>query len=144
MPPVRPAARLDVAPLAPSGPKRVILVEDSPLYAETWRAVLACRYGPRVSFEHVQEAAEAGSHLGPDVTLLLVDIDVPDGEGIRLVEHAQAQGVTARRIVVLSARHADELHALFPPASCLAVINKTDPQQQNAFLMILDSIVKRH
>ena len=24
------------------------------------------------------------------------------------------------------------------------VINKTEPQQQNAFLMILDSIVRRH
>ena len=39
---------------------------------------------------------------------------------------------------------AEDLHQLFPDGSCLAVINKTEPNQQNAFLMILDSIVKRH
>jgi hypothetical protein len=38
----------------------------------------------------------------------------------------------------------EDLHQLFPDGSCLAVINKTEPNQQNAFLMILDSIVKRH
>jgi hypothetical protein len=47
-------------------------------------------------------------------------------------------------MVILSSRDADELHVLFPEGSCLAVINKHEPNQQNAFLMILDSIVKRH
>jgi hypothetical protein len=39
---------------------------------------------------------------------------------------------------------AKTLHQLFLDGSCLAVINKTDSNQQNAFLMIVDSIVKRH
>jgi|SRR5450759_4554631 hypothetical protein len=130
--------------LAPPSPKRVILVDESTLYAESWRAVLACRYGPRVALESYRDPSEAAVRLSADVSLLLVNLDLPFGNGPRLVKLAQERGVATRRIVVLSSRHADELHALFPPDSCLAVINKTEPQQQNAFLMILDSIVLRH
>jgi len=130
--------------LAPPPPKRVILVDQSTLYAESWRAVLACRYGPRVALESYREPSEAAARLSADVSLLLVDLDLPFGDGPRLVKLAQERGVATRRIVVLSSRHADEMHSLFSPDSCLAVINKTEPQQQNAFLMILDSIVLRH
>ena len=43
-----------------------------------------------------------------------------------------------------SERRRRELHRLCPQGVCLAVINKTEAQQQSAFLMILDSIVFRH
>jgi len=46
--------------------------------------------------------------------------------------------------VILSERPAEELHELFPQDVCLAVVNKTEPQQQSAFLMILDSLIFRH
>ena len=44
---------------------------------------------------------------------------------------------------VLVAAVANELHALFPKDSCLAVINKTEREQQSAFLMILDSVINK-
>ena len=125
-------------------PKRVVFVDESPLYAESWRAVLACRYGPAVSFEFHRDPLEALVALGPDVSLLLLDLELPLFGGRKLFEFAKELGVTNRRIVILSSRPAEELHQLFPDGSCLAVLNKTEPNQQNAFLMILDSIVKRH
>ena len=125
-------------------PKRVVFVDQSALYAESWRAVLACRYGPAVSFEFHREALEALEVLGPDVSLLLLDLELPLFGGRKLFELAKERGVASRRIVILSSRPAEELHQLFPDGSCLAVINKTEPNQQDAFLMILDSIVKRH
>ena len=125
-------------------PKRVVFVDDSALYAESWRAVLACRYGPAVSFEFHRDPLEALEALGPDVSLLLLDLELPLFGGRKLFELAKERGVASRRIVILSSRPAEELHQLFPDGSCLAVINKTEPNQQNAFLMILDSIVKRH
>ena len=131
-------------PVAEGKPKRVVIVEESPLYAESWRAVLACRYGPAVSCEFHREALAALEVLGPDVTLLLLDLELPLFGGRKLFELAKERGVASRRIVILSSRPAEELHQLFPDGSCLAVINKTEPNQQNAFLMILDSIVKRH
>jgi CheY-like chemotaxis protein len=130
--------------VAAGRPKRVVFVDQSPLYAESWRAVLACRYGPAVSFEFHRDPLEALESLGPDVSLLLLDYELPLYGGRKLFELAKGRGVTNRRIVILSSRPAEELHQLFPDGSCLAVINKTEPNQQNAFLMILDSIVKRH
>jgi hypothetical protein len=125
-------------------PKRVVFVDESPLYAESWRAVLACRYGPAVTFEYYRDPLEALAGLGPDVSLLLLDLELPLFGGRKLFELAKLRGVTNRRIVMLSSRPAEELHQLFPDGSCLAVINKTEARQQDAFLMILDSIVKRH
>jgi hypothetical protein len=78
------------------------------------------------------------------VSLLLVDLELPLFGGRKLFELAKERGVACRRIVILSSRSAEDLHQLFPEGSCLAVINKTEPNQQSAFLMILDSIVKRH
>ncbi|HEX7615494.1 MAG TPA: hypothetical protein VF554_09470 [Thermoanaerobaculia bacterium] len=131
-------------PVTASRPKRVVFVDQSTLYAESWRAVLACRYGPAVSFEFHRDPLEALEALGPDVSLLLLDLELPLFGGRKLFELAKERGVANRRIVILSSRPAEELHQLFPDGSCLAVINKTEPNQQNAFLMILDSIVKRH
>jgi DNA-binding NarL/FixJ family response regulator len=131
-------------PVAAGRPKRVVLVDESPLYAESWRAVLACRYGPAVSFEFYRDPIAALDALGPDVSLLLVDLELPLLGGQKILELAKGRGVVCRRIVILSSRPAEDLHQLFPDGSCLAVINKTEPNQQDAFLMILDSIVKRH
>jgi CheY-like chemotaxis protein len=124
-------------------PKRIVLVDDSPLYAESWRAVLASRYGERVVFEAYTDPIAALPRLGPDVDLLLLDLELPVMDGKKVAAIARERGVACGKIVILSGRDADDLHALFPRESCLAVVNKTEPQQQNGFLMILDSIVRR-
>ena len=37
---------------------------------------------------------------------------------------------------------AEDLHEIFPMGACLAVINKEDPPQQEAFLMIVESLLR--
>ncbi|MEO7920890.1 MAG: response regulator [Thermoanaerobaculia bacterium] len=124
-------------------PKRIVIVDDSLLFAESWRAVVAARYGEKVQLETYQDPLKAIPHFGPEIDLLLIDLEMPVLDGRKLAAFAKERGVPCRRIVILSGHHADELHRLFPQDSCLAVINKTEPQQQSAFLMILDSVVKR-
>ncbi len=125
-------------------PKRVVLVDDSPAYAASWRGIFADRYGDLVAFEAYQDPISALAHLGPDVDLLLVDLEMPVLDGRSVARLARERGVSEKRIVIVSAHDADELHRLFPQGACLAVINKTEAQQQSAFLMILDSVVRRH
>ncbi len=148
---MKPGSTLAVssAPSAPppafaKRPKRIVLVDDSPAYAEKWRSALAERYGDAVAFEAYGDPITAIPHFGPDVDVLLLDLEMPLMDGCKLAELAKQRGVACRRIVILSGHDADELHRLFPPNSCLAVINKTDPNQQNAFQMILDSLVLKH
>jgi CheY-like chemotaxis protein len=127
-----------------SAPKRVVLVDDSPAYAASWRAIFAERFGDRVAFEAWQDPVAALARLGPDVDLLLVDLEMPVLDGRSVARLAKERGVSERRIVIVSGHDADELHRLFPKGACLAVINKTEAQQQSAFLMILDSVILRH
>ncbi len=137
-----PVTALESAPPAPK-PKRVVLIDDSLPYAELWRTILATRYGERVVFEHYQDPLRAIPHLSPDIDLLLLDLELPVLDGRKMVALATERGLDARRIVILSARDADDLHRLFPQRTCLAVINKIESRQQQAFLMILDSVMKR-
>jgi CheY-like chemotaxis protein len=134
----------DEVPAAARKPKRIIIVEHEPLFAEVWRTLLVTRYGPAISVETYGDPLKALEAIGPDVTLLLIDLELPLFGGRKMFELAKERGVAPRRMVILSSREAEELHQLFPDGSCLAVINKHEPNQQNAFLMILDSIVKRH
>ena len=131
-------------PVAAGKPKRIIIVEHEPLFAEVWRALLVTRYGPAITVETYQDPLKALEILGPAASLLLVDLELPLFAGRNLFELAKERGVAPRRMVILSTRDANDLHQLFPDGCCLAVINKHEPNQQNAFLMILDSIVKRH
>ena len=102
------------------------------------------RFGGRVDFEAYQDPVAALAKLGPDVDLLLVDLEMPVLDGRSVARLAKERGVSEKKIVIVSGHDADELHRLFPKGACLAVINKTEAQQQSAFLMILDSIVLRH
>ena len=131
-------------PVAAGKPKRIIIVAHESLFAEVWRALLTTRYGPAISVEIYQDPLKALEVIGPDVSLLLVDLELPLFGGRKMFELAKERGVAPRRMVILSSRDATELHQLFPDGCCLAVINKHEENQQDAFLMIVDSIVKRH
>jgi len=133
----------DPSAASPPRAKRVVLVDDSPAYAASWRAIFAERYGEKVAFEAYQDPVAALARLGPDVDLLLVDLEMPVLDGRSVARLAKDRGVKERRIVIVSGHDADELHRLFPQGACLAVINKTEAQQQSAFLMILDSVIRR-
>lgn len=137
-------ADTDPPAASPNRSKRIVLVDDSPAYATSWRAIFAQRYGEQVDFEAYQDPVAAIGRLGPDVDLLLVDLEMPILDGCSVARLAKERGVSEKRIVIVSGHDADVLHRLFPQGACLAVINKTEAQQQSAFLMILDSIVFRH
>jgi hypothetical protein len=64
-------------------------------------------------------------------------------DGKKFVDYAQQKNVPAKRIIVMSSHSADELHQRFRIGETIAVINKTEARQQEAFLMILDSIMRR-
>jgi FixJ family two-component response regulator len=119
------------------------MVDDSVAYAESWRRVLADRYGAKVAFESFSNPLQVIPALGPGIDLLLLDLEMPVFDGKKLAALAVQRGVSCKRIVIVSGHDADELHALFSVDTCLAVINKNEPRQQQAFLMILDSVVKR-
>ena len=127
----------------PDQRRRVVVVDDSPLQCAVWRRLLENRYGIRVAVETYTDPVEAVKQLGSDIHLLLLDWEMPDMDGVEVLAAAREAGVDLKRIIVTSSHSADRLHEVFDDTGCLAVIEKAEPAQQAAFMMILDSIMKR-
>jgi len=124
-------------------PRRVVVIDDSPLQCSYWRLLLEKRYGVRVAVETYGDPVRAVEHLSPDIHLMLLDWEMPVLDGADVLEFARERGVNLKRIIITSGHSADELHDVFDRSGCLAVIEKSEPEQQAAFMMILDSIMRR-
>ncbi|MDX2435680.1 MAG: response regulator [Acidobacteriota bacterium] len=129
--------------MATAAPRRVLVIDDSRLQCAVWRRLLEDRYGDRVEVETYTDSEEAVVGLAPDIHLLLLDWEMPEMDGKEVLEAAREAGVNLKRIIITSGHSADRLHEEFDDSGCLAVIEKAEPEQQAAFLMILDSIMRR-
>jgi len=123
--------------------KRVVVVDDSVAYCDLWSNFILERYADLVDLESYSHPYDALPKIDDTIDLLIVDLEMPGMDGKKFVDYARQKNVPARRIVVTSSHSADELHERFRIGETIAVINKTDPKQQEAFLMILDSIMRR-
>lgn len=122
---------------------RVVIVDDSPLQCSALRHLLEERYGERVRVETYADPLEAVAQLGSDIGVLVLDWEMPALDGAAMLEEARRRGVDLKRVIIRSSHCADELHHQFDGRGCLCVIQKGELEQQAAFLMILDGIVRR-
>jgi CheY-like chemotaxis protein len=123
--------------------RRVLVVDDSKLQCAVWRRLLEERYGDKITVETYTDPAEAVLGMAPDIHLLLLDWEMPEMDGKEVLAAAREAGVNLKRVIITSGHSADRLHEEFDDSGCLAVIEKAEPEQQAAFLMILDSIMRR-
>jgi CheY-like chemotaxis protein len=123
--------------------KRVVIVDDSSAYGDLWSGFINERYPGSVAVETYSHPYDALPKIDENIDLLIVDLEMPGMDGRKFVDYARQKGLSPRRIVVTSSHSAEELHERFRIGETIAVINKTDPKQQDAFLMILDSVMKR-
>lgn len=123
--------------------KRVVIVDDSSSYCDLWSNFMLDRYPDTAKVETYSHPYDALPKIDDSIDLLIVDLEMPGMDGKKFVDYARQKGVSARRIVVTSSHSADELHQRFRIGETIAVINKTEAKQQEAFLMILDSVMRR-
>ncbi len=123
--------------------KSVVIVDDSPAYCDLWSNFIEARYPDRVRVETYSHPYDALPHVAATIDLLIVDLEMPGMDGRKFVDYALQKGVSPKRIVVTSSHPAEALHERFRIGETIAVINKTEAKQQEAFLMILDSIMRR-
>jgi len=123
--------------------KRILVVDDSPTQCAAFKAFLEGRYPGKAAVETYTDPKAALCAFGPTVDLLLLDWEMPEMDGRKVLEEAKARGVHPKRIIVTSAHPADRLHEVFDTTGILCVIEKHEPEQQAAFLQILDSIMRR-
>jgi len=122
---------------------RIMVIDDSPLQCMIWKEMLGNRYGERVEVESYTDPSEALDALDESVHVVLLDWEMPEMDGLEVFNAAVARGFNPKRIIITSGHPADRLHEIFDDTDCLAVIEKAEPEQQAAFLMIMDSLMKR-
>jgi CheY-like chemotaxis protein len=123
--------------------KRIVVVDDSETFCNMMVRFFQERYGDRISVESYLDPLQALPVLGPDIDLLIVDLEMPTIDGKKFLNYATQKQVDKRRIIINSFQSAEFLHAKFQLSECLAVMNKNDPEQQRVFAMIADSIVNK-
>lgn len=123
--------------------KRVVIVDDSPAFCDLWSNFMGERYSDVACVETYSHPYDALPKIDASIDLLIVDLEMPGMDGKKFVDFARQKGLPARRIIVTSSHSADELHRRFRIGETIAVINKTEAKQQEAFLMILDSVMRR-
>ena len=123
--------------------RRVMVVDDSRLQCAVWRKLLEERYSDKIVVETYTDPEEAVPGMAPDIHLLLLDWEMPEMDGKEVLAAAKEAGVNLKRVIITSGHSAARLHEEFDDSGCLAVIEKAEPEQQAAFLMILDSIMRR-
>jgi CheY-like chemotaxis protein len=123
--------------------KRIVIVDDSASYCDLWSNFILERYQDVANIETYTHPYDALPKIDESIDLLIVDLEMPGMDGKKFVEYARMKGLPSRRIVVTSSHSADVLHQRFRIGETIAVINKTEPKQQEAFLMILDSVMRR-
>jgi DNA-binding NarL/FixJ family response regulator len=104
--------------------RRILIVDDHPGFRASARRMLEAG-----GFEVVGEAEDAASarvavsDLGPDAVLL--DVQLPDGDGIALASELTANG-NAPLIVLCSSRDADELGSALDDCGARGFLTKDE------------------
>lgn len=124
-------------------PKRVVIVDDSKAFADLWARTIRQKYGDEAAVESYGHPYEALPRIDGTIDLLIADLEIPGMDGEKFLDIARERGVRAGHIIVTSSLPAEELHQRFKLGEAIAVMNKTEAKQQEAFLMILDAVMKK-
>ena len=122
--------------------KKIMIIDDDQLFLNLLTDEISEHY-PNLEILSFDNALQGLAHITTDLDLLLLDLEMPELDGGKLLAYATEKGLDCRRIIILSARDADYLHKCFPMGQCLAVLNKHDVRQKAVLDMIFDALQKK-
>ena len=122
--------------------KKILLIDDDRLFLEFLTSYVSERY-PKLKILAFDNSLQGLAQINADLDLLLLDLEMPDLDGSKLLAYAIEKGIDKRRIIILSGRDADYLHECFPMGQCLAVLNKTEARQKAVLDMVFDALQKK-
>lgn len=122
--------------------KKILIIDDDQLFLNFLTDYISEHY-PNLEILAFDNAMQGLAHMTTDLDLLLLDLEMPELDGGKLLAYATEKGLDCRRIIILSARDADYLHKCFPMGQCLAVMNKHEVRQKAVLDMIFDALDKK-
>ena len=122
---------------------RILLIDDDQVFTEFLAGYIHDAY-PLLQVDIRNNPVTAlSSIMTGGYDLLLIDLEMPAMDGLKLLSFAIQSGMDKNRVVIISGRDADFLHELCPMGTCLAVLNKFEARQKTVLDMILTSLSKK-
>lgn len=122
--------------------QKVLMIDDDRAFLDYIESYVNERY-PSLEFTTCSDPVRGLAAIHADLSLLLLDLEMPTLDGGKLLTYAVGKGVRRSRIIILSGRDAEYLHKQFPMGSCLAVLNKHEIRQKTVLDMIFSSLQKK-
>jgi len=122
--------------------KKILLIDDDRLFLKFLTRYVRERY-PDLELLSFDNSLQALPHINNELDLLLLDLEMPDLDGSKLLAYAIEKGVDKRQIIILSAHEAEYLHERFPMGKCLAVLNKHETRQKVVLDMVFGALQKK-
>ena len=122
---------------------RILLIDDDPAFTRFLATYISDNF-PRLQVEICNNPVSALHAIkvgGFD--LILIDLEMPAMDGLKLLRFAVSAGMDKNRIVILSGRDADFLHEICPMGTCLAVLNKFEARQKSVLDMVFSSLSRK-
>jgi DNA-binding response OmpR family regulator len=119
--------------------KRVLLIDDDRLFLDFLTRYVKERC-PSLEVITCDDAVKGLARIDQSIDLLLLDLEMPNMDGSKLLSYAIDKGLDKSRIIILSGRDAEYLHERFAMGQCLAVLNKNEARQKVVLDMIFDAL----
>lgn len=122
---------------------RILLIDDDLAFTRFLASYIADNF-PLLRVEVCNNpmaalhSIKAGSY-----DLMLIDLEMPAMDGLKLLKFAVGVGMDKNRIVILSGRDADFLHDICPMGTCLAVLNKFEARQKSVLDMVFTALNRK-
>lgn len=122
---------------------KVLIVDDDSVFLDLLDSYIGEKY-PMLQVMTSHEPLKALNLIREGgIDLLVLDLEMPELDGAKLLGFAVQCGMDPKRIVILSGRDADYLHANFPLGTCLAVLNKFEVKQKAVLEMVFSSLNRK-
>ena len=122
---------------------KILIVDDDKLFLDMMSSFVVETY-PNLIVSTCETPLKALNDIrSGGIDLLLLDLEMPELDGAKLFRFAVDSGMDPKRVVILSGREAEYLHAHFPLGTCLAVLNKFEVKQQAVLNMIFSSLNRK-
>lgn len=122
---------------------KVLLVDDDSVFLDFLGSFIGEKY-PMLQVITSPDPLKALNIIREgELDLLVLDLEMPELDGAKLLNFAVQCGMDPKRIVILSGRDSDYLHANFPLGTCLAVLNKFEVKQKAVLEMVFSSLNRK-
>ncbi len=126
-----------------TGRGSILLIDDDPVFTRLLEGHIADRF-PLLTVAVCNNPLIALACMTREpYDLILIDFEMPNIDGRKLLTFAVQAGIDKNRIVILSSRDPDYLREYCPMGSCLAVLNKHEIRQQAVLDMLLSSLSRK-